>query len=1552
MKKYKFKKVLLALGLVFATLSMSVTKAYQNPSPCCDEVDLDKIVASYTTDTTFEIYIKADENLRFQRNRHLGYWIYNKLVKNNGKYVSAKITLHDDDGTGHDEFKIVVTGLDFGSRLSYSWTDLVAMGKEVFENYNWGAATYRKIKFYGTSQFHRGDKDYNDEDDDTDNTGWDHVDNEMHVVERGVRWDKQKLVVDAAKIQVLNSLAITFNIGTGASVARKRAHLGEFKARVAAYKTGVNKLNHPGMTTEHMNVIIAGRVEYKLWELKITPFEKELEEIWAKQYQATNEVYESAKAVKEQREDNAPTVTLRDFVAQYLKEINFLKTMEYTAAEKDKVIEHQANYSALKEALDIAMAADSRVRNNIFAIIDTESEEGVQQVVLFTPKLTFGWWYYTITIDNISHSVMVHGMSVEEIMQAFAAKFSAHPTVECIVFVNFLCMAKQENVPFEYSATAEETTQEDAEARESQRNAVIVKAVQAANIKASYVVKTLWGGDYVKITSKKEAEAGNGQSIRYLSTGVDNVCFFYEATLFCGTTAKTAFFLYSFNEFDLIQSQKFSAELLAPEFAQTLVHEAIGSAPDRNWVLSGGKKQTQIVRFSPILADTYKTYTITIADVGYSILVNSRMTVEQMVDALALELDSDTTVTCVEDNISLTCSAVTEGQAFAFASSVTAREATQAEKDAEAEALWQPQLVLTEVALVVATNARLVADEIVHRMWANVETKAAKIEASKQANAAFLSEIIALDAVKRTEADASIITTFNNQHQTLQAQTSELDAIAKKAIADAIAHRVAEAEALWQNSVRLANVALATATSAEVDANNAVNSDGSFASKEAAITVLKEANAAFNMAIRALDSVKRDEADATVVAGFNNQLQTLQRQASALEATLAAAPWLTQLALTNTALVTATNARIAATSVINGEDSFADKWAAIEVSKQYNAAFDVSIQALDSVKNTNEHVTTIATFNNQLQTLQAETSAIQVVLEAAIEAKRAADLAAPWLTQLALTNTAFTTASNAAIEANSVLASTVDFPAKTAAIEASKQANEAFKVEIQALDAVKRDQDDGVIVTTFNNQHQALKTQITELEVALAAAIEAKRVADLAAPWQAQLALTDSALITANTVVSNAASVMNSDAELSSKTTAVEASKQANAVFISAIQALKLVERDATDGAVTTAFNDQYQTLLTQTTALEATLAMAIEAKRVADLAAPWLAQLALTNAALTAANEAMNNARFEMETDAELSSKTTVVEASKQANAVFISAIQALKLVERDATDGAVTTAFTAQHQTLLEQNNALEATLAASEEKRVFDEATLTGYWKFPVIKGLNYQTTTHPSGITDETGAFKCQPGEVVAFSIENLSLTQVDCQAVLQTKMTKSVSLNVASTGDGFKDWQDEEGKQVIITKVLFGLFNDNIKTAFAQADEALKFITVKLTEVQKGNTANQSLDANDLSVMVQNVLGTTEAVVLPTTEQATNMVTSGWQANKVFDAVDIVDTKGKADTKDKADTEDKADTDASKKSSSGGGCVYNPNAPGRADVGFILLMVLSVYYLVRRKRLTT
>ncbi|CAC9989567.1 hypothetical protein [uncultured Gammaproteobacteria bacterium] len=216
---------------------------------------------------------------------------------------------------------------------------------------------------------------------------------------------------------------------------------------------------------------------------------------------------------------------------------------------------------------------------------------------------------------------------------------------------------------------------------------------------------------------------------------------------------------------------------------------------------------------------------------------------------------------------------------------------------------------------------------------------------------------------------------------------------------------------------------------------------------------------------------------------------------------------------------------------------------------------------------------------------------------------------------------------------------------------------------------------------------------------------------------------------------------------------------------------------------------------------------------------------------------------------------------------------IQVLDAVKRINRGIVTVTAFNQQYEALLTVTSTLAIHVVVAEAKRVFDEATLTGYWKLPVIKGLNYQTPTHPAGVTDETGAFKCQPDELVTFSIESLALTTTTCVAILETKTTNSVSLNSAST-DGFKDWQDEEGKQVIITKILFGLFDESIKTAFYQEDEALKFITVELTEVQKGNTANQSLDANDLSVMVQDVLGTTEAVVLLTTEQAINMVTSG------------------------------------------------------------------------------
>jgi hypothetical protein len=75
-----------------------------------------------------------------------------------------------------------------------------------------------------------------------------------------------------------------------------------------------------------------------------------------------------------------------------------------------------------------------------------------------------------------------------------------------------------------------------------------------------------------------------------------------------------------------------------------------------------------------------------------------------------------------------------------------------------------------------------------------------------------------------TKADASVILafrmTFNNYQQALQVKNSELEVKIQQAIAEAEARRVAQ---LWQDKLTLTNTALATATSAEVDANNAVN---------------------------------------------------------------------------------------------------------------------------------------------------------------------------------------------------------------------------------------------------------------------------------------------------------------------------------------------------------------------------------------------------------------------------------------------------------------------------------------------------------------------------------------------------------------------------------------------------------------------------------------------------------------------------------------------------------------------------------------------------------
>jgi hypothetical protein len=110
------------------------------------------------------------------------------------------------------------------------------------------------------------------------------------------------------------------------------------------------------------------------------------------------------------------------------------------------------------------------------------------------------------------------------------------------------------------------------------------------------------------------------------------------------------------------------------------------------------------------------------------------MSVDQILQAFSVKFSAHPTVYClISFYENFLCVARQENVSFDY--SATAREATQAEKDA-AEVLWQPQLALTKAALLVASYAYLLADEFVYKASANVEVKAAKVEASKQANAA------------------------------------------------------------------------------------------------------------------------------------------------------------------------------------------------------------------------------------------------------------------------------------------------------------------------------------------------------------------------------------------------------------------------------------------------------------------------------------------------------------------------------------------------------------------------------------------------------------------------------------------------------------------------------------------------------------------------------------------------------------------------------------------------------------------------------------------------
>jgi hypothetical protein len=114
--------------------------------------------------------------------------------------------------------------------------------------------------------------------------------------------------------------------------------------------------------------------------------------------------------------------------------------------------------------------------------------------------------------------------------------------------------------------------------------------------------------------------------------------------------------------------------------------------------------------------------------------------------------------------------------------------------------------------------------------------------------------------------------------------------------------------------------------------------------------------------------------------------------------------------------------------------------------------------------------------------------------------------------------------------------------------------------------------------------------------------------------WQSQLTVTTSSLTTANTAQANATTAMNDNDSLPSKSAAIEASKQANAILL--IEIHKLNELKKTDANVITVndFNQQYRTLNTATNTL-------ITNCTEQNLEEIWKNQLTVVTSSLTTAN-------------------------------------------------------------------------------------------------------------------------------------------------------------------------------------------------------------------------------------------------------------------------------------------------------------------------------------------
>jgi hypothetical protein len=81
---------------------------------------------------------------------------------------------------------------------------------------------------------------------DTNNTGWDNLDDAIDAEEEGMRWDKHRAVVFTSEVVTSTASALVRDtVDTDILTAQKWANLEDLKYKIILHKKKINKLTLP-----------------------------------------------------------------------------------------------------------------------------------------------------------------------------------------------------------------------------------------------------------------------------------------------------------------------------------------------------------------------------------------------------------------------------------------------------------------------------------------------------------------------------------------------------------------------------------------------------------------------------------------------------------------------------------------------------------------------------------------------------------------------------------------------------------------------------------------------------------------------------------------------------------------------------------------------------------------------------------------------------------------------------------------------------------------------------------------------------------------------------------------------------------------------------------------------------------------------------------------------------------------------------------------------------------------------------------------------------------